>query len=87
MYFFAWQRLFFSVRDPGVNFTRLLMNYYKRRGEADTDEKERKNDTRGALVSDGGIGGTCSRFFMLAQLYHAEASKSVHDALSWMPRW
>lgn len=31
-----------------------------------------KNDTRGALVSDG---GTCSRFFMLAQLYHAEMSK------------
>lgn len=34
-----------------------------------------KNDTRGALVSDGGIGGTCSRFFMLVQLYHAEMSK------------
>lgn len=37
--------------------------------------KREKNDTRGALVSDGGIGGTCSRFFMLAQLYHAEMSK------------
>lgn len=42
VFFFAWQRLFFSVRDLGVNFTRLLMNYYKRRGEADTDEKKKK---------------------------------------------
>lgn len=42
MYFFAWQRLFFSVRDLGVNYPRLLMNYYKRRGEADTDKKKKK---------------------------------------------
>lgn len=45
MYFFAWQRLFFSFRDLGVNFTRLWMNYYKRRGEADTDENKRKKMT------------------------------------------